>query len=118
MVHSIKHALLLPLCNLIFLNPIVTLVVLLSVLRPMRDPTYRERTIIISLLSVFSVAVIILATYFVYRCCFQPQHVPVLTTNATEEEPEPTFDIDKLKISCQITKGRYRSQYTKYFSYI
>ncbi|XP_052265235.1 bone morphogenetic protein receptor type-2-like isoform X2 [Dreissena polymorpha] len=77
------------------------------VLRPMRDPTYRERTIIISLLSVFSVAVIILATYFVYRCCFQPQHVPVLTTNATEEEPEPTFDIDKLKISCQITKGRY-----------
>ncbi|KAL4228707.1 Bone morphogenetic protein receptor type-2 [Mactra antiquata] len=75
--------------------------------RPMRDPTYKQRTIVISLLSVLSLAVIILASYFIYRFCIRPPVIPTNVNDGDDPSQYPTFNIDDLKISCLITKGRF-----------
>lgn len=62
----------------------------------------------ISLLSVFSLAIIILTMYLVYRYCFNPPQMQANNNNNNVEIPDsPAFDIDDLKISCMIVKGRY-----------
>ncbi|XP_045209130.2 bone morphogenetic protein receptor type-2-like [Mercenaria mercenaria] len=75
--------------------------------RQLRDPSYKERTIVISLLSVFSLAIIILGLYLVYRFCFRPPMLPVNSNSDPENPQSPAFDIDDLKISCLIIKGRF-----------
>ena len=71
------------------------------------DPAYRERTILISLLSVFCVAVIVLVLYLGYRWFCNPTHHAYNINNNIDIPSSPAFDIDDLKISCVISKGRY-----------
>lgn len=73
----------------------------------LQDPSYKERTIVISLLSVFSLAVIILSLYLVYRFCCRPPTPPARASQDVENPESPMFDIDNLKISCLINKGRF-----------
>lgn len=61
----------------------------------------------ISLLSVFSLAIIILGLYLAYRFCFRPPILPNNMNIDAENPHSPAFDIDDLKISCLIVKGRY-----------
>lgn len=61
----------------------------------------------IALLSVVSVAVIILGLYLAYRFCFRLPPTPTSTNNDVENPVSPAFDIDNLKISCLIIKGRF-----------
>lgn len=75
--------------------------------RQLRDPSYKKRTILISLFSVFSLAVIILGLYLTYRFCFRPPMLPANTNNDPENPESPAFDIDDLKISCLIIRGRF-----------
>jgi len=88
---------------------LITLILYLSIpaVSHLADPSYKERTIVISLLSVFSLAIIILAIYLVYRYCFNPPSMQTNNNNNVEIPDSPTFDIEDLKISCSITKGRY-----------
>lgn len=80
---------------------------IVSVTQHLHDPRYKERTILISLLSVLSLAIVIMAAFLVYRFCCRPILPPSSTPPASQENTSPAFDIDDLKISCLITKGRY-----------
>jgi len=71
------------------------------------DPSYKKRTVLISILSVLSVAIIILTSYLVYRYCFHPPEPPACNNNNVAIPQSPAFDIDDLKISCLISRGHF-----------
>ncbi|XP_067685696.1 bone morphogenetic protein receptor type-2-like [Haliotis asinina] len=76
-------------------------------LRPTPDPTYREKTIIISLVSVCSVALLILIVYLIYRMFVTNKRVIHDPLQHIEAQPPPGFEIDDLKMCSIISKGRY-----------
>ena len=61
----------------------------------------------LSLLSVFLLAVIILVSYLGYRFCIHHRETNAQTNNNVEVPISPGFDIEDLKICCLISKGRY-----------
>lgn len=71
------------------------------------DTSYKERTIMLSLLSVFLLAVIILVSYLGYRFCVQHRDPSSQPSSNVEVPISPGFDIEDLKICCLISKGRY-----------
>lgn len=71
------------------------------------DASYKERTIMLSLLSVFLLAVIILVSYLGYRFCLQHSDRIAHANNNVEVPVSPAFDIEDLKICSLINKGRY-----------
>ncbi|XP_076437402.1 uncharacterized protein LOC143276663 [Babylonia areolata] len=79
--------------------------------RPPQDHSYRIKTIIISLVSVFSAALVIMVAYFGFRMCTRPKHPSVESLHgaAVPESPPvvPEFDMDDLKLCSIVSKGRY-----------
>ncbi len=76
--------------------------------RILQDPKYREKTIIIALVSVFSVAVVIALTYLAYRLWLGSQKESMESCVHLIEAPStPTFELDQLKLTNNIEKGRY-----------
>lgn len=76
--------------------------------RPLHDNSYKIKTIVISLVSVFSVALVIIVTYFGYRMCMRPKQPSVESLQVVKSPPSPPeFDMDELKLCNIISKGRY-----------
>ncbi|KAK3591222.1 hypothetical protein CHS0354_003854 [Potamilus streckersoni] len=71
------------------------------------DPSYKERTIVISLLSVCSLAVIIFGVYLLYRFCLLSPKPPIDPENTVEAPSTPRFDFEDLKFCSMIHKGHY-----------
>ena len=61
----------------------------------------------LSLLSVFLLAVIILVSYLGYRFCLHQRHPATTSNNNIAVPASPAFDIEDLKICCLVSKGRY-----------
>ena len=72
------------------------------------DPKYKERTIIVALVSVVSVAVVIAIAYLCYRL-WLGSHKETLESAVHLIEPPstPTFELDQLKLLSLIERGRY-----------
>ena len=76
--------------------------------RPLQDNSYKIKTVVISLMSVFSVALVIIVAYFGYRMCTRPRNPSMESLHAPESPPvDPEFDMDDLKLCNIISKGRY-----------
>ena len=82
-------------------------VIVVSEYRIVPDPKYRERTIIVALVSVFSVAVIIVFAYLIIRLWWGSRHQQLELEQLIEAPPTPMFDLDQLKLCNVIVRGRY-----------
>ncbi|KAK7480963.1 hypothetical protein BaRGS_00027778, partial [Batillaria attramentaria] len=72
------------------------------------DNSYKIKTVVISLVSVFSVALVIIVAYFGYRMCTRPKQPSVESLHQVEAPPsKPEFDMDDLKLCHIVSKGRY-----------
>ncbi|XP_050405943.1 bone morphogenetic protein receptor type-2 [Patella vulgata] len=74
---------------------------------PEFDQNYRERTIIISLVSVCSVALVTIVVYFLYRVLVTSKRVSMDSLNIMEAAPPPNITLEDLKLSCNVNRGRY-----------
>lgn len=72
------------------------------------DNNYKVKTVVISLVSVFSVALVISVGYLGYRMCLRPKHPSVESLHAPESPPARLeLNMDDLKLCSIISKGRY-----------
>lgn len=79
----------------------------ISAARHIQDPSYKQRTVIIALVSVCSVALITICIYLLYRICLS-NHKPLLDSlNLVEAPPTPSFELEDLKLCNMVSKGRY-----------
>ena len=73
----------------------------------LHDQNYRQTTIIISLASVCSVAIVVVAVYAVYRQCLGSHKPPMESLNLAETPPTPNYELEQLKLSHLVDRGRY-----------
>lgn len=77
------------------------------------DPNYKQKTIIVALVSVFLVALVTVVLYLLYRLyCAIPKPRPdgaasVNLMDGGKCTDTPTFELDQLKLCDQLHRGRY-----------
>ncbi|KAK7092728.1 hypothetical protein V1264_008428 [Littorina saxatilis] len=75
---------------------------------PIPSNSYKIKTVIISLVSVFSVALVIMMAYLGFRTCTRQKQPSIESLHQTHSPPvQPEFDMDDLKLSNILSKGRY-----------
>ncbi|KAJ8306946.1 hypothetical protein KUTeg_015030 [Tegillarca granosa] len=80
------------------------------------DGSYKEKTIIISLVSVCSVALITVGIYLLYRLCLSSNKPSPDSLNLVEAPPVVSFDMEDLKIGEQLCRGRYSEVWKGYLN--
>ena len=73
------------------------------------DPNYKEKTIIIALASVLSVAVITVLGYLTIRVCCQVEKEPpsLDSSHLVESAPTPVYELDSLKLIKLMHNSRF-----------
>lgn len=67
---------------------------------------YKEKTIIISLVSICSISLIIMGTFLLYRICLSSRKQPPSPLDVVEQAPLPGFQSEDLKIMSLICKTK------------
>lgn len=71
------------------------------------DPNYKTKTIVIALSSVFSVALVIVIAYLVYRLRYMHNNESLDPLFLGEDPSTPSFEVDELKLDELLVKGRF-----------